>query len=181
MYLSTNNNKKAIGQVLLAALLIFGSLSLSAEPSKSPPNKEIVKTSVWASANQKLVLNLSAVDEGHRICPQTPDTQRQPFCRQFNVPVRGICGDLDHIYLVLANGDIHLVNSALIGVNGDFNATFHPDIPINLQSAWFIEEETCKGISLPRILGMNQNGTLLMFDGKKWQKVNEVSHLAPSS
>ena len=181
MYLPTNNNKKAIGRGFLAALLIFGSLSLSADPSKSPPNKEIVKTSVWASANQKLVLNLSAVDEGHRICPQTPDTQRQPFCRQFNVPVRGICGDLDHIYLVLANGDIHLVNSALIGVNGDFNATFHPDIPINLQSAWFIEEESCQYGRMPSIQGMNDTGVLVRFDGEKWQAVNKVSHLSPSS
>jgi hypothetical protein len=198
MYLSTNNNKKAIGQGLLAALLTFSSPLFSDQPEagtsssaidlSSPEGVIAVKLtesdkelqSSWTSSDQKLTLYLSASGEGNRVCPQTTDAQRQPFCRQFSDPVRNICGDIDHVYLVLANGDLHLVNNALIGVNGDFNATFHSDFPVNLRSAWFTEEETCQGISLPKILGMNEKGTLLMFDGKKWQKVNEVSHLAPS-
>jgi hypothetical protein len=191
--------RKAAGQVLLAALFVLSTPLIADHPETEQSSNTTIETSnervlaanqvefskqlstSWTSSDQKLILHIDTIGEGHRVCPQFPDASQQPFCRQFNVPVRGVCGTREHVYLVLANGDLHLVNNALIGINGDFDAIYHPEPDINLVSAWFPEDGCPFGENLPGILGLNDAGSLVRFNGEKWQSVDESTPQPPPS
>jgi len=127
-------------------------------------------TKVWASHDQQLILLGTSEADMHRVCPWLQGHRRQPFCRQFNSPMKAACGSSERVLIVLKNGDIHQVNQALIGQGGIFEPVFHPAIPLELESIWIQDSHCESGSSLPDIYALATLGNLLRFDGHSWQE-----------
>lgn len=120
-------------------------------------------------------LALFASEEGgiYRVCPVDRELAKQPFCRQFTSPMLGACANGDDVFIVLANGDLHHVNNALIGVDGGYEPVFHPDKPLQLVSAW-LPNETCllSKHRFPEVFAVNRENTVLHFAGENWHVMN---------
>ena len=190
-------NQTADGQVYLAALLTMmvspidadivihqtgfnatdtaaGNLSIAVGKNIEQSPAEAY-TRVWASRDQQLVL--FGVNEGnsHRVCPRFSNKARQPFCRQFSSKMIGACGSHDRVVLVMANGDIHHVNGALMGLDGDFEPVIHPKNPVHVRSAFFTEQECASHDQLPEVIAVSQNGKWIHFNGVDWQPVTKIN------
>lgn len=137
----------------------------------------VANAHAWASPDELLVLYTSGTD-GNRVCPWIPDAYRQPFCRQFNAPMRGACGNHETIHLVLANGEIHRVNDALLGKDGQFGPIYQPDEPLELKFAW-VPEKTCAPDRIPEVYAVDVSSGLVHFNGRSWQAMDPASsHVA---
>jgi hypothetical protein len=141
-------------------------LALAGDPV---PN---VSTELWAAPDQRLILYRSGDTDGLRICPRVNDMDIQPFCRSFAAPVLGACGFTDELQLVLANGEIHRVNRALIGVNGDFGPAYRPRRALDLVKAWMPDKICHPGAGFNHILAVAASGELWHFDGMGWRVIS---------
>jgi hypothetical protein len=125
-------------------------------------------------SGDNLVLRGFSTEGVHQVCPQVVDASHQPFCRKFNSPMLDACGYDDMIYLVLANGDIHQVNNALIGVYGGFDAAYQPDQKLDLYSAWMVQKSCKLESGLPEVLAVDEMGNVMHFNGNSWRIVGVV-------
>jgi hypothetical protein len=116
----------------------------------------------------------SSIEGVHQVCPPVADAGSQPFCRKFNSPMLDACGSEVTIYLVLANGDIHQVNNALIGIDGGFDAAFHSDQPLELHSAWVPKQSCGHKSGLPEVLAIDGLGNVMHFNGERWRQMGVV-------
>jgi hypothetical protein len=154
-------------QALLAAGLLFCCLPAWADSSQGNP------TRLWSAPDKELVLYIDSEAGGYSICPRMHDMTRQPFCRAFDAPVLGACGLSDRLQLVLSNGEVHRVNSALIGTNGGFEPAHRPKQPLDLVKAWMPEEICDTSAGLSNIMAVGSSGSLWHFDGQNWQQISE--------
>ena len=179
-YLST-----ATGRTFLAGLLLFSSMILLADESERVRDPDPgLWSGIWASSDRQLVLLSRSDLQSHSVCPRLIDEQTQPFCRQFSSPMVNACGDGDQVVIVLANGDIHRVNNALIGIHGDFEPVHRSSGPSDLIEAWFPGENCNFEERLPPIVAVEATGRIWHFDGANWGQLssNPVSqHLNQST
>ena len=141
-------------------------------PLPAEPDAEY--SGVWATENRGLILLTTVESNGHRLCPRSPRATQQPFCRRFELPVRGVCGDEHDVYLVLSNGQLHHVNNALIGEDGSFGPAFNPARPLNLRSAWVPGGRCGSGHSLPEVFAIDEGDVLVHFNGRNWQPASSA-------
>ena len=164
----------AFGRALFAGCLLLAAaaFAIGGSPEEIPLNaSDGVSQAVLVDDT---ILYGSSIDGVHRVCPQAANESRQPFCRHFSSPMVGACGSGDEIYLVLANGDLHHVNGALIGTHGGFDPVFHPHQAIELHSAWMPEQRCKLSSGLPEVLAMNGQGSLMYFNGESWRPIGVV-------
>lgn len=186
-------NQTANGQVYLAALLIImasivyadmvvlntgikatdtATTSLAVVIDNNIEESPVQTTTrVWASSDQQLVL--FGINKGnfYRVCPRFLGKTRQPFCRQFSSELINACGNHDRVVLVMANGDIHEVNDALMGLDGDFEPLIHPESPVHVRSAFFAGQGCGSHDRLPEVMAIRPNGEWVHFDGLDWQPI----------
>ena len=124
----------------------------------------------WVSPDQQLISYAGSRDGVYRVCPWVSGAARQPFCRRFESRLVGACGIGSDIIIVLASGDIHRVNYALVNADGDFEPAYdHPDT-LQLTAALLPEPDclSADGI-LPNIFAINVVSELMQFDGGAWR------------
>ena len=131
----------------------------------------------WATPDQGLILYGGRTEHGYRVCPWLAEATRQPFCRTFDAPVRAACGHREQVLLLLANGDIHRVNNALIGSDGDFLPAYHPVSPVQLKAAWLPDEDCDPAGGLPEVFAIGSDGGFVHFDGKAWRPLDELPEI----
>ena len=129
-------------------------------------------TQLWAAPDRGLVLLRRDGDGGFRVCPEVKDMNHQPFCRRFSTPVLAACGNAEELQLVLANGEIHRVNRALIGVDGSFEPSHRPDQAMELARVWMPEQSCFPGDGFNHVLAVTASGNLWHFDGKSWRRIS---------
>ena len=161
-------------RALLAGSLMMTLTAFTFEGNTEPASSRPDDLTSHSTVVNDITLYSSNIDGIHQICPQVADAGRQPFCRKFNSPMLDACGNGDMIFLVLANGDIHHVNNALIGIDGGFNAAFHSDQPLQLHSAWMPKQKCGLKSGLPQVLAIDGHGSVMHFDGKTWQPMGAV-------
>jgi hypothetical protein len=133
-------------------------------------NNELSRYSqVWASPDQGLVLYGASDGQSHQVCPWLPQTMQQPFCRAFPSPLLGACGYRNELHIILANGSIHRVSSALIGTDGGFEPVFSPQKSILLKAAWMPVQDCVAEFGLPEVFAISEDNAFLHFDGKHWE------------
>ena len=134
-------------------------------------NRKIAR--FWVSPDQQLILYAGSRDGAYRICPWVSGAARQPFCRRFESRLVGACGTGNEIIIVLASGDIHRVNYALVNAAGTFEPAYkHPDT-LQLTAA-LLPEPDCLSVdgTLPNIFAINVTGELMQFDSEAWRVVD---------
>ena len=131
-------------------------------------NRKIARFRV--SPDQQLILYAGNRDGVYRVCPWVSGAPRQPFCRRFESRLVGACGIADDIIIVLASGDIHRVNYALVNAGGNFEPAYdHPDT-LQLTAALLPEPDCLSGDeALPNIFAINAASELMQFDGEAWR------------
>ncbi len=138
-------------------------------------SKAVTYSQAWISPVKALVLYGGKLHGEFRLCSWMPGAAVQAFCRRFDAPMRAACGDVDEIFIVLANGDVHRVNSALIGKNGSFDPVYHPPTPMNLTKAWFPNQACDSRYGFPRAFAGETNGRMMNFDGVAWRALDTTS------
>ena len=103
-----------------------------------------------------------------------PGSAHQPFCREFAAEPISICGHRNAVQLVLTNGEVHRVNSALIGIDGSFGPVFSPEAHLKLQKAWAPYEQCDPTLGLADVIGVSTEGTLWHFDGSGWNRISST-------
>ena len=154
-------------QALLAAGLLL--CFISVESGETAPGDS---TELWAAPDRSLVLFQSGGEAEFRICPEVRGVNHQPFCRRFEVPVLGACGLTSDLRLVLANGEIHHVNQALIGVDGDFEPSHRPKQAMELARVWIPQELCFPGDEFINVMAVSAAGSLWHFDGQGWSRIS---------
>jgi hypothetical protein len=146
---------------------------IAASGSNEPKNHagEIRYTEIWTSPDNSLVLYGGETKKGHMVCPWIATSENQPFCRNFTSPMRGACGSGEKVFIVLADGAIHLVNNTLIGSNNDFKPIFQPRITLNLEDVWLAESGCSSDSGIPEALAIRSDGSMVRFDGSAWKVV----------
>lgn len=131
-------------------------------------NREI--TRFWVSPNQQVILYAGSREGVHRVCPWLSGAARQPFCRRFESRLVGACGIGDDIIIVLASGDIHRVNYALVNAGGNFEPAYDYPDTLQLTAALLPRPDCLSGDgTLPNIYAINTANELLQFDGQAWR------------
>jgi len=154
-------------QTLLTAGLLFCCFpAWAADDSQGSP------TRLWSAVDEGLVLFIDSEAGGYSVCPRVNGMNRQPFCRAFAAPVLAVCGLSDKLQLVLSNGEVHRVNSALMGINGGFEPAYRPQQSLELVKAWMPEEICDTSAGLGNILAVAASGGLWHFDGRSWQQIS---------
>ena len=127
-------------------------------------------TPFWVSPDRQVILYAGSRDGVHRVCPWLSGAARQPFCRRFESRLVGACGLGDDIIIVLASGDIHRVNYALVNAGGNFEPAYdHPDT-LQLTAALLPEPNCLSGDGkLPDIFAINAANQWLQFNGEAWR------------
>lgn len=131
-------------------------------------NRKIAR--FWVSPDQQLILYAGSRDGVYRVCPWVSGAARQPFCRRFESRLVGACGTGNEIIIVLASGDIHRVNYALVNAAGTFEPAYnHPDT-LQLTAA-SLPEPDCLSVdgTLPNIFAINAMCELMQFDNEAWR------------
>ncbi len=129
---------------------------------------------VWASADHQLVIFGGEIDGENWICPWKIGADRQPFCRQFKAPLAGVCGNNDDVHIVLANGDIYEVNSALMSKDANFEPASVSDVRLELLSAVHVGENCGGGFREPTMIAIEKDmGLLVLYQGR-WLPVKTV-------
>ena len=105
-----------LSPAVLPAFLLFFDLALADMPGDE------YRDILWSAPDRGLVLYHGYEADSRKVCPQVTDVDRQPFCRTFEAEVLGACGFPEELQLVLANGEVYRVNSALLGAGGSFDA-----------------------------------------------------------
>jgi hypothetical protein len=149
--------------LLLAGLLLASALAPAGEPPANAPAQR------WATPENDLQLSFDRDASAHVVCPHLPGSDHQPFCREFAAGLLSVCGHRDALQLVLANGEVHQVNGALIGIDGGFEPAYRPEQPLDLASAWLPNAECDLTEESPEVVAMDKAGQLWLFDGHAWQ------------
>lgn len=152
-------------------LLITGLLLSSSQAPAGEPGKN-TRDVLWASPDQGIVLFHGSRSDTRRVCPVTPGLGQQPFCRTFSATVLAACGSAGDLQLVLANGEVHHVNGALIGIDGGFKPARQPTRALNLVKAWVPRENCNPADGFSDILAVAADGELWHFDDLGWQHVS---------
>jgi hypothetical protein len=129
---------------------------------------------VWASPERDVVVYGGQQGVSEVVCPYLPGARTQPFCRQFDSPMVGACGHSDRIHIVLGNGDIHLVNNAVIDAGGTFAPLHTQPAGLQLTDAWF-PEQGCPDDALPEVFATSAAGGLWHFDRQAWQPLDDIA------
>jgi hypothetical protein len=129
---------------------------------------------VWASPERDVVVYGGQQGVSEVVCPYLPGARTQPFCRQFDSPMVGACGHSDRIHIVLGNGDIHLVNNAVIDAGGTFAPLHTQPAGLQLTDAWF-PEQGCPDDAMPEAFATNAAGGLWHFDRQAWQPLDDIA------
>lgn len=151
--------------LLLVGLLLAGALALADE------NEADAQAERWATPANDLQLSFGRDESAHVVCPHVPGSAHQPFCRAFAADLLGVCGHRNALKLVLANGELHRVDSALIGIDGSFEPAHRPEQPLDLRRAWLPGEECELTEDLPEVVATDRVGQLWLFDGSAWQAI----------
>lgn len=125
----------------------------------------------WATDDRDLILLTGRDGSRNWVCPFLPGRATQPFCRRFETPVLTACGRRDRIQIVLASGEIHRVDFAMIGTDGGFDPVFRPRPPLALSSAWIPRRDCDLTGGSANVIAVDRAGELLHFDGEKWQSL----------
>jgi hypothetical protein len=153
------------------ALLLVG-LLLAASTAEAEGAEATRLGKSWTTPEKDLALSIEAKESSHVICPHLPDSTHQPFCRQFAAEPVSVCGHRDALQLVLTNGEVHRVNSALIGIDGSFEPAFSPDAPLQLQKAWTPNESCHPDHGLVDVVAVSVEGDLWHFTGSAWNRIS---------
>jgi hypothetical protein len=151
--------------LLLAGLLLASALAAADEPPANAPAPR------WATPENDLQLSFGRNASTHVVCPHLPGSDHQPFCREFAAGLLSVCGHRNALQLVLANGEVHQVNGALIGIDGGFEPAYRPEQPLDLASAWLPNAECDLTEESPEVVAMDKAGQLWLFDGRAWQAI----------
>ena len=147
-----------------------GLLALLAAPGSGLLAADNADSRVLWSAHDRSLAIVDGDDAAHReLCPKKADARLQPFCRKFTAPLLVASGDSGHVQLVLRNGEIHHLDSALIAADGSMRPAVSPASPMQLVSAWIPREECRPEQHLATVFAMDQAGHLWQFDGRQWR------------
>ncbi|MDX1571201.1 MAG: hypothetical protein R3200_12015 [Xanthomonadales bacterium] len=128
---------------------------------------------VWSSPEKDVVFYGQRRDGFETVCPYLPGKHDQPFCRRFDARFIGACGHSDAINLVLANGDIHRVNNAVLDPEGRFVPVYEQPAPLDLAATWF-PDPNCGVQHAPEVMAVNGGREIWRFDGRGWGAVGEA-------
>lgn len=126
---------------------------------------------LWSSGNRELKLYSTDGERGSRVCPVMQDRDQQPFCREFNSRVVGVCGQADKISIVLASGDVHRLNYALMRPNGSIEPTYTQRDSLSLIEAWMPASSCINSEGLPEIYAINSDQKVMRFNQHSWRQL----------
>jgi hypothetical protein len=150
---------------LLAMVLL--SCDLASGETLSVAHQNIL----WSAPDRGLVLYFESEAGSRRVCPQILEKVDQPFCRTFEAEVLSVCGSPEELQLVLSNGEIFLLNHALLGTGGSFEPTHRPAHALDLIDAWMPEGVCEPGAELNQILAVASGGGLWHFSENHWRQI----------
>lgn len=157
--------RAAAGQFIRAGLL-----ALLAAPGSGLLAADNGDSRVLWSAHDRSLAIVDGDDAAHReLCPKKADARLQPFCRKFTAPLLVACGDSRHVQLVLRNGEVHHLDSALLAADGSLRPAVTPASPMQLVSAWIPLGQCRPEQHLATVFAMDREGHLWQFDGRQWR------------
>ena len=165
MSLNQSRNRSGLGWIVLA-------WALACSQAMAEVTSDQSGRILWSAQDRGLVLYQGRKNDGREVCPRVPGMLHQPFCRTFKAPVLGARGLLEGLQLVLANGDVHQLDSALLGVGGSFEPAHRPVHPLDLAEAWIPEPVRQPGQGLNEVLAVATSGDLWHFNGQHWQQIS---------
>ena len=121
----------------------------------------------WLAADESVAIYTG--QDRKELCPVHSKHRAQPFCRKFSAPLLIACGDSRMIQLVLINGEVHRVDSALVGIKGNFEAEYRPSHQLKLEKAWIPSKYCATKTSPVQVLAVDKSGQLWHFDRVKWR------------
>lgn len=131
----------------------------------------------WAVPGEKARLLVEANGEDRWVCPHIAGRTNQPLCRRFASDLLGVCHEGSHFQLVLANGDIHRVDHALLDADGSYTPIHHPEPPLSLRLAWIPSYSCYPEAGSAEIIAVDHENNLLRFDGKGWHRIDKLHSL----
>ncbi len=158
-------------------LLITGFLPILLDQPTAAVRENVLSApdSPLALTVDDLTIETNPVGGKYRTCPSHDNESKRAFCRNFNSRPLAACGQGDDFYLILSDGEVHRVNDALIGKNGNFDATFQSDSVMQLAAAW-LPANACNPVDgPPEIIAMDYDGRLQHFDGDHWHSVGMLT------
>lgn len=174
----------AIGISLLCGFLdMQDSLTRERRPETFQPTVEFRAQDIkgwreaWAVQGEKARLLVEPEGEGRWVCARIAGRAHQPLCRRFASDLLGVCHEGSHFQLVLANGDIHRVDHALLDADGSFTPVHHPEQSLILRSAWIPSDSCYPGAGSAEIIAVDHESNLLHFDGKGWHRIDQLHSL----
>ena len=172
------------GQLVQAPVQFYSSQSTGVLPVKGALNKDIIPGSntsilspssdpslLWSSDNRELKLYATDGERGSRICPVLRDRDQQPFCREFNSRVIGVCGQVDELLIVLASGDVHRLNYALMRANGSLEPIYTQRDSLSLTEAWIPVSNCIISSDLPHIYAVTSQKRVMHFYQQSWRQL----------
>ena len=160
-----------IGRAVAVMVLAF-SIQVSGGDESGTGTLEWVGGGSAVLVIDQMVLFETRQEGFYRVCPLVPDLKRQPFCRRFESAMLGACKNGGEVFIVLANGELHHVNNALIGVDGGYEPVFRPDEPLQLDSVWLPYKNCRFQAHLPEVFAISQGHSVLHFTGEQWEPVH---------
>jgi hypothetical protein len=130
---------------------------------------------IWASADQDSLIFSGNIAGRSFVCPWIIGSDRQPFCRRFVTSLAGVCGDGDEFNIVLSNGDVYEVNSALMSKDGTFEPTSVSENNIELLTAVNVGRSCKKEAHEPKMIAISKDRGLWAFKQGRWLPLNMVS------
>ena len=172
MMIHTHPTRRVNLAVMTQQALLLVGLLLAASLAGANSDEATRLGKSWATPENDLALSFEAKESSHVVCPHLPGSTHQPFCRQFAAEPVSVCGHRDAVQLVLTNGEVHRVNSALIGIDGSFEPAFSPDAPLQLQKAWTPNENCHPDHGLADVVAVSVEGDLCHFTGSIWNRIS---------
>ena len=174
----------ALAAVLLLILAIktdqqIFSSGIGVTPLRTPPASAELATmdaSDWSQAwlDEKTGIRLRTDPDHHGpwICAEIPGQARQPFCRRFQARLVGACQGKGLFKLVLANGDIHVVDRALMGRKYSFAPAHRSPDSVELVEAWLPQQECMPADGISSVFAIDRKGQFRHFNGRRWLTLN---------
>ena len=169
----TLNNRRINGGLERTFLAWLAVCLLGCSPAQAEPPGYHGRDILWSAADQRLVLYRGSDSGQLKVCPRVQGLVHQPFCRTFAAAVLSACGRHEDIQLVLASGEVHRLNSALLGNQGSLEPVYRPDRPLELVEAWMPGKVCHPGKGLNDVLAVASSGDLWHFNGRNWLQIAE--------
>ena len=181
LQLAGNAGQLSRSPVQFSASQVTDVIPMTGAPATIPPPVSTASISssfsdqslLWSSGNQELKLYSSGGAAGNRVCPVMRDREQQPFCREFNSRVIGVCGQADELLIVLASGDVHRLNYALMRPNGSIEPTYAQPDSLSLVEAWMPASSCTRSAGLPEIYAMNSEQRVMHFSQHSWRQLKQ--------